>query len=316
MVAASLDGELYVAGLDVSGGFTAVVAVDDRGHARRVARLPLAVTGMAACDGALVVGGGAVEGEDGGARVVAVGGDGRILWGAPLAGEARPLIACVAGLPYAVWDAADALAVTLLPAPGGSKAASAPWRVPVADATYALEIDGLGDRLIALRLHGPELRLELLAFADGHVVRRASFGEPRVREAALDVAGQVTRVAWLTAKGEIAWQSFDGALTPESTGGLHVDGARPTAMGWIADGERVALRLSRLTGEYEPIGHGLSPESTAVVEEVVMLPGGGSTHRLVPPGTRLRAGAWLGDRLVLLHGADGAPFVSVYGLGR
>ena len=312
LFAVPLDGRLYVAGLDVSGDDTRLAAVDHQGHATPLASLPIAVTGMAACDGSLIVAGLSTDADVAGAVALAVDSRGRTLWRAPLRGAARPQLAGVQGRPFAAWDAQDEIVVTPIAPPGG--VAPLPTRIRLEDATYALSVCGMGERLLALRLHGPELGLELLLFAEGRLLRRVPVGEPGVKNAALEATPERARVAWLTATGDMRWQSFDVSLTPGASGRLHTEGARVTSMGWIADGERVALRLRRLTGEYEVTGRGESREPVAGENEAVMLPDGSSMHPLVPPGTRLRAGAWMDDRLFVLHGADGTPFVSVYRL--
>jgi hypothetical protein len=313
LLATPLGSDLYVAGLDVSGQHTRLLALDERGRARGIANLPVAATAMTAAEGALVVAGGPVTGQAAGA-VLAVGADGAIQWRAPLPVGVRPHLAGVAGQVVVAWESERGIAWTPLARLASGFDADSPAAVAFEDPTYSLAVAGVDDRLIALRLHGPQMRLELLAFADEQLAARAPVGDVPVKEAALAASNERARVAWLSAAGEIGWQSFDAALTPGPARQRLPTGGPPVGFGWIAAGERAALRLRRASGRPET-GGGLGCLGVVpVAEEVVQLAEGTAVHPLRPPGTMLRAGSWIGDRLMVLHGADSTPFVSVYRL--
>ena len=318
LVAAVHGGRLHLVGRTGHAERCAHAAIDADGGVERLPDLrlasPVALAGGA--EGLVVLGG-----DAGGAAIVLVLGDD----GAERSRGRLPL-----GADLAVWPAAagDGDAVWLAWATGERPSALRSCRL--GEHAEPLELgDAAGptrDVAIALTDRGPVAAwshegretLELVAWGAGDVRRQPVGDAGAPVSPALAAAGDRLALAWI-ARGEaaprLAW--FDAPCSPPATSSelpAAADPARPRSvrLAGAPDGRLAILLQTAAPRPGVATGPGNRPSAVTVRAELIVVDSDGarSSWELDDPGTAQEACAWLGDRVVVVHG-EGAPVVTV-----
>jgi hypothetical protein len=227
---------------------------------------------------------------------------------------------------WAVWAMADAPEHLVVAEIGGDMRVHR-TRMQVARPVVALDLAAIeGDLLIAC-LVGDPAAIELLRLEDGAIAQRQLLEEPRRPVAvSLAVVGARHALLWCS-RGDpdlhILW--FDRelqTLAPVQQIAAGQSGSRIRSATFLQDHMgRLAIVLQTAAGRIGPTlravpGHGPTRVQTELVREFVAAYDwqhrtAGPFQAVEDPGVAYDTGGWLGNRLLLVHGAQDAR-VSVY----
>lgn len=306
---------IHVLAMDPGNRHAVHAALDHDGTATSpVSTLPIALASAGPCGDEVIATG--VRGASGVRWALGLDPAGTIRWETALpistTGLVRVMPICIAGDSAIVWEVEKngrgESGIVMLGGGGLERAAVSSQ----SDIAFGLSVAAIGSSVFVLRARGSETPAELIRIDGSAITARA----PTVRNAqAIAAIGQrLVVLSWTTDALHLQW--VDMSLAPL---GLQETVATAGPSSWIRFATLYAVDEQRIAVSYL-IGGGAG--------DLIPMPGGRSepgehaqhfvgrynaaSHALAdimevtPAGTAWSAGAWLGNRLLLLHGATGA----------
>jgi hypothetical protein len=316
LYAATLGDQLHIVGLDEAHR-ARHLAIDGRGEFMvAAAELPLIeVTGLAACDGALVVSG-ATAGDR--PKVLRVKPAGQVAWraevpaGKPLQYWPRPI--CAAGTTWLFSTTSGARTAMRLIEVSGERL-SAPLTFALDDDTLNIDVLADAEGVLVARVHANGQRMELVRISDGRVRVRIDVEATRPTAPSLAHVGDRVALAWVAEPREPHLQWFDMQLKPLGASTVlpipPLSGALASVRLMAAPDGALAIvfRSQEVVGDSRTVHH---PDGTTARREprrmspLWVAAYNNKAHRLGPPhlidaDAKLYAGDWLGGAIVVGH---------------
>jgi hypothetical protein len=316
---------LHVVAADLVAQDVRHVSFDGDGASGPGVALPLAYpTGLAACDGALIVAGASATDEHPVAFYLDLEGVPTTSFDLPINGSLvrGPAPVCLRDGPAVTWETYDGQGTmaTVRRLADGAETASLPFPTFTDDAAVAVT----GGRLVLVRVDPTTLELTLLVLDDAaRVMATATLAEGVTSVAAVS-SGDGMAVAWVDNANRLVAQQLTADLDPgpEVVVATVVPPTEIVAPRLAAtEGAVAVLHIEQTTGDPLPLtdeawpvlSH--PPRSTTEVVTIVLSAGETAESALLePPSAGSGAAGWLGSTLLVVHGA-GTPLVSVFETG-
>jgi hypothetical protein len=309
------EGFIHVLAAYASSRGAMYVALDrDGAVASPVGTLPISLASAGVCSDEVIATG--VHVDKGVRWALGLDAAGAIRWETPLPIPTTGLVwvvaTCIAGNPAIVWevekDTTGELGIATVR--GGSLGLAEAWSQP--GVAFGLNVAAIGASVFVLRSHGAAKRADILRIENGAVGARAATVENAQAIAA--VGDRLAVLSWTPEALLLQW--LDTSLAPLGVpetiataepsswirfATLHAAGEDRIAISYLVGGGAGEL-IQMPSGRSEPgeYAHHFLGRYDAALHALADI------SEVTPTGTAWSAGAWLGDRLLFVHGATAA----------